>query len=97
MSLKFTGLILYCLLTFLGCSSKTVPDPQYVPAGGLLDVLKDFQRLAREDQYRFPISKDVTGVNVMKATLLRWRITKEKIRGNFPTLWLSPRARLMRS
>ena len=71
MPLKFTGLILCCLLTFLGCSSKIVPDPQYVPAGGLLDILKDFQRLAREDLYRFPISKDVTGVNVMKATLLR--------------------------
>ena len=58
-------------VTALACSTKTIPDPQYVPAGGLLDILKDFQRLAREDIYRFPVSKDVTGMNVMKATLLR--------------------------
>ena len=54
-----------------GCSSKVVPDPQYLPARDLLDVVKDFQRLAREDLYRFPMSKDVTGMNVMKATLIR--------------------------
>jgi hypothetical protein len=71
-SFRFTRLVLFALsLGALGCSTKTVPDRQYVPAGNLLDVLKDFQRLAREDLYRFPISKDVTGVNAMKATLLR--------------------------
>jgi hypothetical protein len=59
------------LLAVPACSTKSVPDPHYVPAGGLLDILKDFHRLAREDVYRFPISKDVTGMNVMKATLLR--------------------------
>jgi hypothetical protein len=47
------------------------PDVRYVPAGNLLDIIKDFQRLAREDTYRFPIPKDITGVNIMKATLLR--------------------------
>ena len=47
------------------------PDVRYAPAGSLLDIVKDFQRLAREDTYRFPIPKDVTGVNVMKATLLK--------------------------
>jgi hypothetical protein len=36
-----------------------------------MDVVKDFQRFAREDVYRFPIAKDVTGINVMKATLVR--------------------------
>jgi tetratricopeptide (TPR) repeat protein len=36
-----------------------------------MDIVKDFQRLARDDVYRFPIAKDVTGVNVMKATLVR--------------------------
>jgi len=36
-----------------------------------MDVVKDFQRFAREDVYRFPIAKDVTGVNVMKAALVR--------------------------
>jgi tetratricopeptide (TPR) repeat protein len=57
---------------FTGCSSRTTPpDVRYVPAGNLLDIVKDFQRLAREDTYRFPIPKDITGVNIMKATLLR--------------------------
>ncbi|HEX2225496.1 MAG TPA: hypothetical protein VHM64_00005, partial [Candidatus Binatia bacterium] len=57
---------------FTGCSSRTAaPDIRYVPAGNLLDIIKDFQRLAREDTYRFPIPKDITGANIMKATLLR--------------------------
>lgn len=68
---KTVGLIYLLTLTAFACSTKTIPDPQYVPAGGLLDILKDFHRLAREDLYRFPMSKDVTGMNVMKATLLR--------------------------
>ena len=55
-----------------GCSSHSVPaDPHYAPAGDLLDIVKDFQRLAKEDTYRFAIPKDVTGVNIMKATLVR--------------------------
>jgi hypothetical protein len=57
---------------FIGCSSRTAPpEVRYAPAGNLLDIIKNFQRLAREDTYRFPIPKDVTGVNIMKATLLR--------------------------
>jgi hypothetical protein len=59
-------------LLFTGCSSRSgPPDPRYTPAGNLLDIIKDFQRLAREDTYRFPIPKDITGVNIMKATLLK--------------------------
>jgi len=55
-----------------GCSSRTAaPDPRYAPAGDLLDIVKDFQRLMKEDTYRFPIPKDVTGINIMKATLVR--------------------------
>lgn len=37
----------------------------------MLDIVKDFQRLAKEDTYRFTIPKDVTGMNIMKATLVR--------------------------
>jgi hypothetical protein len=55
-----------------GCSGRApAVEPRYVPAGDLLDIVKDFQRLAKEDTYRFPIPKDVTGVNIMKATLVR--------------------------
>lgn len=65
-TLSFIGLV------FAGCSSRTAPpDVRYAPAGNLLDIIKDFQRLAREDTYRFPIPKDITGANIMKATLLR--------------------------
>jgi tetratricopeptide (TPR) repeat protein len=44
----------------------------------LLDILKDFQRLSHEDLYRFPIPKDVTGMNIMKATLIRLQDYEKK-------------------
>jgi tetratricopeptide (TPR) repeat protein len=60
------------LVWLAACSSRSsTPETRYVPAGDLLDIVKDFQRLAREDSYRFPIPKDVTGINIMKATLVR--------------------------
>jgi tetratricopeptide (TPR) repeat protein len=69
---------------FLGCSTRTPPpEARYVPAGDLLDIVKDFQRLAKEDTYRFPIPKDVTGVNVMKATLVRLEDYEKKNPGKF--------------
>jgi len=67
-----------------GCSSRAAtPDPRYVPAGDLLDIVKDFQRLMKEDTYRFPIPKDVTGVNIMKATLVRLDDYEKKNPGKF--------------
>ncbi len=65
------------------CSTRAVPEPQYVPASGLLDIVKDFERLAREDVYRFPIPKDVTGINIMKATLVRLEDYEKKNPGQF--------------
>jgi len=67
------GVILaFEIFSLSACSSRTgPPDTRYVLAGDLLDIVKDFQRLAKEDTYRFPISKDVTGINIMKATLVR--------------------------
>jgi tetratricopeptide (TPR) repeat protein len=47
------------------------PEARYIPAGDLLEIVKEYQRLTREDGYRFPIPKDVTGVNIVKATLVR--------------------------
>ena len=67
-----------------GCSSHTAsPEARYVPAGDLLDIVKDFQRLAKEDTYRFPIPKDVTGINIMKATLVRLGDYEKKNPGKF--------------
>jgi hypothetical protein len=56
---------------FSSCSSRTRPEPRYAPAANLLEIIRDFQRLAKEDTYRFAVPKDVTGRNIMKATLLR--------------------------
>jgi tetratricopeptide (TPR) repeat protein len=68
----FIALFISLCLYIASCSSRaTAPDLRYAPAGDLLDIIKDFQRLAREDTYRFPIPKDITGANIMKATLLR--------------------------
>jgi tetratricopeptide (TPR) repeat protein len=76
--------ILVALLFVSGCSARTAaPDARYAPAGDLLDIVKDFQRLAREDTYRFPIPKDVTGINIMKATLARLGDYEKKNPGQF--------------
>jgi tetratricopeptide (TPR) repeat protein len=77
-------LLALLLLSGSGCSSRTAAsDPRYVPAGDLLDIVKDFQRLMKEDTYRFPIPKDVTGVNIMKATLVRLEDYEKKNPGRF--------------
>jgi tetratricopeptide (TPR) repeat protein len=78
---------------FAGCSSQTaVPDARYVPAGDLLDIVKDFQRLAKEDTYRFPIPKDITGINIMKATLVRLGDYEKKNPGKFTDIVLYNKA-----
>jgi len=67
-----------------GCGSRAAPpDPRYAGAGDLLDIIKDYQRLSREDTYRFPIPKDITGTNIMKATLLRLEDYEKKNPGQF--------------
>jgi tetratricopeptide (TPR) repeat protein len=72
------------LSVLAGCSSRTAPpEARYAPAGDLLDIIKDFQRLAKEDTYRFVIPKDVTGVNIMKATLVRLDDYEKKNGGKF--------------
>lgn len=66
------------------CSSRSgPPESRYAPAGDLLDIVKDFQRLAKEDTYRFAIPKDITGVNIMKATLVRLEDYERKNRDQF--------------
>ena len=69
-----------------GCASKIRPDPQYIVEENLLDILKDFQRLSHEDLYRFPIPKDVTGMNIMKATLIRLQDYEKKFPNRYPDI-----------
>jgi tetratricopeptide (TPR) repeat protein len=77
-------ILVLSFFSFSACSSRSGPaDTRYVPAGDLLDIVKDFQRLAKEDTYRFPIPKDVTGVNIMKATLVRLNDYERKNPGQF--------------
>ena len=64
----FVSLIVF---PFVPLARAAAPDGRYMPAGDLLDIVRDFQRLAKEDTYRFAIPKDVTGINIMKATLTR--------------------------
>ena len=81
---KFKILLALALAVFSSsCSTKIGPERQYVPAENLMDIVKDFQRLAREDVYRFSIAKDVTGVNIMKATLVRLDDYEKKNPGQF--------------
>src|SRR5882762_5596658 len=79
------GVILaFEIFSLSACSSRTgPPDARYVPAGDLLDIVKDFQRLAKEDTYRFPIPKAVTGINIMKATLVRLEDYEKNNSGKF--------------
>lgn len=58
-------------LAVAGCSPTAIPDPQYVQPANLLEIIKEFQRVARADIYRFDIPKDVAGTNILKATLVR--------------------------
>ncbi len=59
------------LLSTAACSGTQAPDPRYAQPANLLEIINEFQRLSREDVYRDHIPKDVTGTNVLKATLLR--------------------------
>jgi len=71
-SLQISLFLALLLISSAACSSKKVAqEPQYEAAANLLENIKDFQRLAREDLYRYSIPKDITGTNIMKATLVR--------------------------
>lgn len=59
------------LLGAAGCTRTEALDLRYVQPANLLEIINEFQRLSREDVYRFAIPKDVTGTNILKATLLR--------------------------
>jgi len=84
LSPAITILVAVALFFCAGCSSRAAtPETRYLPAGDLLDIVKDFQRLAKEDTYRFTIPKDVTGINIMKATLVRLEDYERKNPGRF--------------
>jgi len=87
---RFKYLLFYLVL--VGClfalpdanlAHAAASDGRYLPAGDLLDIVRDFQRLAKEDTYRFAIPKDVTGINIMKATLTRLQDYEIKNPGQF--------------
>ena len=59
------------LLLTAACTRTQAPEPRYAQPANLLEIINEFQRLSREDVYRFDTPKDVTGTNILKATLLR--------------------------
>ena len=63
------------LIFAAGCAGTAprapAPDPRYAQPANLLEIVSEFRRLSREDTYRFDVPKDVTGTNILKATLLR--------------------------
>lgn len=69
------------LLAASGCARTDAPDPRYVQPANLLEIVNEFQRLSRDDVYRFDIPKDVTGTNILKATLLRLE-DYQRVHGN---------------
>ena len=77
------AVLILALLTACGCSTRVPPDSRYLPGRDLLEIVNDFRRLAREDVYRFSIPKDVTGINIMKATLVRLEDYEKKNPGQF--------------
>ena len=86
--LKFLPLVRFLVVALFAVPiadllHAAAPDGRYLPAGDLLDIVRDFQRLAKEDTYRFAIPKDVTGINIMKATLTRLQDYETKNRGQF--------------
>lgn len=68
---KSAGVLFLPVMLAFGCSSHRPPDPRYQPSRNLLEVVGEFQRFFREDSYRFPAPKDLSGVNIYKATLAR--------------------------
>ena len=85
--LKVTLFLAGLLILNAGCSAKKIPqEPQYEAAGNLLETIKDFQRFAREDLYRYSIPKDITGANIMKATLVRLHDYEEVYPNRFSDL-----------
>ena len=59
-------------LALAGCRRASPPTPpQFEPAESLLTIIAEFQRYRDADLYRFPYSRDVSGQNVFKSTLVR--------------------------
>ncbi len=68
-------------------------NPQYVTEGDLLKIVNEFQNSAQRDTYRFPLPKDITGANVLKATLTRLKDYEDEHPGAYPELIEFTRAR----
>ena len=78
--------ILLLPLLLAGCAGGVAKDPRYAPSENLLDIVTDFHRFSREDLYRFSVPKDIAGINVYKATLIRLKDYEENHPGRYPDI-----------
>ncbi len=73
-------------LLLVGCAGGVAKDPRYAPSESLLDIVTDFHRFSREDLYRFSVPKDIAGINVYKATLIRLEDYEQKHPDRYPDI-----------
>ena len=64
------ALVLLLLLGVAGCGGRSA-TPAYSPHENLLSIAAEFELLASRDPYREPVSRDLTGQAIHRATLLR--------------------------
>lgn len=84
------GPVLLALLA-AGCSSVRPPDPA-PPYENLLMVVADYRRHADLDLYRHPIPTDLSGQNILRATLERLQFHEAKFPGENPDIVAYTRA-----
>jgi hypothetical protein len=82
-------------MSFVANDNKTgnEQNPQYETEADLLKIVSELQKSAQHDTYRFPVPKDVTGTNVLKATLTRLKDYEDEHPAAYPELIAFTRAR----
>lgn len=82
------------LFVLAGCAGAggVAKDSRYAPSESLLDIVTNFHRFSREDLYRFPVPKDLAGINVHRATLIRLDDYEENHPGRYPDIIMYTRA-----
>lgn len=84
--------LLLCVLAGCAGTGGVAKDPRYASSENLLDIVTNFHRFSREDLYRYPVPKDLAGIDVHKATLVRLKDYEENHPGRHPDVIMYTRA-----